>query len=121
MIEFIGIHALVERVLVGEDVTLAGERAPGYADRQRNADMMTAAMHVLGADLAGISRAPACGGYSYWQDGTEMPVPHPRAVSVVIDQGYETMDGASGDAWISSPQSMRTYMRTALPSIALTC
>jgi len=38
----------------------------------------------------------------------------PLAVSVMIDQGYETMEGASGDDWISSAQSMRTYMRAGL-------
>jgi len=50
--------------------------------------------------------------YSHRQDGTECGVP-PLAVSVMIDQGYETMEGASGDDWISSAQSMRTYMRPA--------
>ena len=43
-----------------------------------------------------------------------MEVAHPLAVSVMIDQGFDTMDGASGDDWISSAQSMRTYMRAAL-------
>ena len=32
----------------------------------------------------------------------------------MADQGYETMEGASGDDWISSAQSMRTYMRAGL-------
>jgi reductive dehalogenase len=92
----------------------APERAAGYADPQRNADMMKAAMHFLGADIAGISGAPAWVWYSHRQDGTEMPVAHPLAVSVMIDQGFETMEGASGDDWISSAQSMRTYMRAGL-------
>ena len=43
-----------------------------------------------------------------------MPVAHPLAVSVMIDQGYETMEGASGDDWLSSAHSMRTYMRAGL-------
>lgn len=95
-----------------------GEPAPVRVDNlddpSRNADMMKAAMHFLGADLAGISRAPRWVWYSHRQDGTEMPVAHPLAVSVMIDQGYETMEGASGDDWISSAQSMRTYMRAGL-------
>lgn len=89
-------------------------RADGYDDAARNADIMKAAMHFLGADLAGISRAPAWVWYSHRQDGTEMPVAHPLAVSVMIDQGFDTMEGASGDDWISSAQSMRTYMRAGL-------
>ena len=92
----------------------APQRADTYADPRRNADMIKAAMHFLGADIAGISRAPAWVWYSHRQDGTEMPVAHPLAVSVMIDQGYETMEGASGDDWISSAQSMRTYMRASL-------
>lgn len=92
----------------------APARAEGYADPIANAAMMKAAMHFLGADLAGVSRAPAWVWYSHRQDGSAMEVAHPNAVSVMIDQGFETMDGASGDDWISSAQSMRTYMRAAL-------
>lgn len=92
----------------------APERVAGYDNKDRNAAMMKATLHWLGADLAGLSEAPAWVWYSHRQDGTEMPVSHPLAVSVMIDQGYETMDGASGDDWISSAQSMRTYMRAAL-------
>jgi reductive dehalogenase len=104
----LNVYSLLQR---GEP---AATRAKGCDDPQRNADMIKAAVHFLGADLAGISRAPAWVWYSHRQDGTEMPVAHPRAVSVMIDQGYETMEGASGDDWISSAQSMRTYMRAGL-------
>jgi reductive dehalogenase len=85
-----------------------------HEDPAVNADLVKATMHYLGADIAGISRAPPWVWYSHRQDGTEMPVSHPLAVSVMIDQGYETMEGASGDDWISSAQSMRTYMRAGL-------
>ena len=33
---------------------------------------------------------------------------------MIIDQGYETMEGASGDDWISVAQSMRAYLRFSL-------
>lgn len=89
-------------------------KAAGNDDPVLNASRVKATMHFLGADIAGISRAPDWVWYSHRQDGTEMPVAHPLAVSVMIDQGYETMDGASGDDWISSAQSMRTYMRAGL-------
>lgn len=92
----------------------ASQRVSGYADSRRNADMIKAALHFLGADIAGISRAPRWVWYSHRQDGSEMPVAHPLAVSVMIDQGFETMEGASGDDWMSSAQSMRTYMRAGL-------
>ena len=92
-----------------------GDRdASNYSDPNQNADIIKATMHFLGADISGVSRAPDWVWYSHRQDGTEMPVMHPNAVSVMIDQGYETMDGASGDDWISSAQSMRTYARAGL-------
>lgn len=89
-------------------------RAKGYDNPDTNAAMVKATMHFLGADLAGVSRAPAWVWYSHRQDGSVMEVAHPNAISVMIDQGFDTMDGASGDDWISSAQSMRTYMRAAL-------
>ena len=33
---------------------------------------------------------------------------------MIIDQGFETMEGASGDDWISVAQSMRAYLRFSL-------
>ena len=34
--------------------------------------------------------------------------------AMIIDQGYETMEGASGDDWIAVAQSMRAYLRFSL-------
>ena len=39
---------------------------------------------------------------------------HRYAVVMLIDQGYDTMEGASGDDWISGSQSMRAYLRGAV-------
>ena len=33
---------------------------------------------------------------------------------MIIDQGYETMEGSSGDDWIAVAQSMRAYLRFSL-------
>ncbi len=33
---------------------------------------------------------------------------------MIVDQGFETMEGASGDDWISVAQSMRAYLRISL-------
>ena len=35
------------------------------------------------------------------------------AISMIVDQGFETMEGASGDDWISVAQSMRAYLANA--------
>ncbi|WP_028602398.1 4Fe-4S double cluster binding domain-containing protein [Ottowia thiooxydans] len=90
------------------------KRKLAFPDRKNNADLVKATLHFLGADIAGVSRAPDWVWYSHRQDGTEMPVAHPFAATVMIDQGFDTMEGASGDDWISSAQSMRTYMRAGL-------
>jgi len=105
----LNVYSLLQR---GDPAPAA--RASGNENPELNAARVKATMHWLGADLAGISKAPAWVWYSHRQDGSEMEVAHPLAASVMIDQGYETMAGASGDDWISSAQSMRTYMRAAL-------
>ena len=83
-------------------------------DAVRNADNIKAALNFLGADAVGISRCPEWAYYSHDAVGEPLPAYHPHAISVVIDQGYETMEGASGDDWIACSQSMRAYLRFSL-------
>ncbi|MBX2839760.1 MAG: 2Fe-2S iron-sulfur cluster binding domain-containing protein, partial [Gammaproteobacteria bacterium] len=49
--------------------------------------------------------------YSHDAAGDAIDPPHDQAISMIIDQGYETMEGASGDDWIAVSQSMRAYLR----------
>ena len=80
-----------------------------------NAQAMKALAYYLGVDLAGICRAEPWMYYSHDDEKGEPIAPyHPNAVVMLIDQGFETMEGASGDDWISGAQSMRAYMRGAL-------
>ncbi len=51
--------------------------------------------------------------YSHDRAGNEITPYHRYVVTMLIDQGHETMEGASGDDWISGSQSMRGYMRGA--------
>ncbi|WP_206019507.1 2Fe-2S iron-sulfur cluster-binding protein [Pseudomaricurvus alkylphenolicus] len=83
-------------------------------DPQRNADNIKAALYFLGADAVGISRCPDWTYYSHDALGEPLAPYHKNAISVVIDQGHETMDGASGDDWIACSQSMRAYLRFSL-------
>ncbi|MDW4499692.1 4Fe-4S dicluster domain-containing protein [Sulfitobacter sp. D35] len=80
-------------------------------DPARNAANLKAASYFLGADAAGLSRCPDWAWYSHDATGTPIDPPHDQALSVIVDQGYETMEGASGDDWISTAQSMRAYLR----------
>ncbi len=88
--------------------------APGTDDPQRNAELIKAASYFLGIDAVGISRCPEWAWYSHDAAGDELHPPHDQAISMIIDQGYETMEGASGDDWISVAQSMRAYLRFSL-------
>jgi len=87
---------------------------PRPAEAERNALNVKAAAYFLGADAVGISRCPAWAWYSHDATGDPIEPPHDQAISLIIDQGFETMEGASGDDWISVAQSMRAYLRFSL-------
>ena len=84
------------------------------SDPARNADAIKALGYFLGADLVGICAAEPWMYYSHDEkEGKPIDAYHKHAVVMLIDQGFETMEGASGDDWISGAQSMRAYMRGA--------
>ena len=78
------------------------------------AALVKAASYWLGVDAVGISRCPEWAWYSHDARGDPLDPPHDHAISMIVDQGYETMEGASGDDWISVAQSMRAYLRFSL-------
>ncbi|NRB04872.1 MAG: reductive dehalogenase, partial [Rhodobacteraceae bacterium] len=109
--------AMAQRRVLGAFVLLqAGEAAPEKipSTEQENADAIKAAAYFLGVDAVGLSRCPEWAWYSHDATGAPLTPPHDQAISMIIDQGYETMEGASGDDWISVAQSMRAYLRFAL-------
>ncbi len=83
-------------------------------DAKRNAENLKAACNFLGVDAVGLSRCPDWTYYSHNALGEEIVPYHDHAISIIIDQGYETMEGASGDDWIAVAQSMRAYLRFSL-------
>ncbi len=87
--------------------------AKATADPAGNSRAVKSLLYRLGADMVGIGPAKRYAWFSHDGDGTPLPVRHKWAIVVVIDQGHETMEGASGDDWISGAQSMRAYMRGA--------
>ena len=105
--------------LIRNMVPLQGGREPlggkSPADKANNSDCVKALAYFLGAELAGICRAEAWMYYSHGDEKGEPIEPyHPYAVVMLTDQGFETMEGSSGDDWVSGAQSMRAYMRGAL-------
>jgi len=81
---------------------------------QQASELIKATGYFLGADAMGISRCPDWAWYSHDANGEELDPPHDQAISMIIDQGYSTMEGSSGDDWIAVSQSMRAYLRFSL-------
>ncbi|EEB83384.1 4Fe-4S dicluster domain-containing protein [Roseobacter sp. GAI101] len=109
--------AAAQRRLLGAMILLqdgAIADAPQGDTPDRNAANIKAAAYFLGVDAAGLSACPDWTWYSHDATGTPVTPPHDHALSTVIDQGFDTMEGASGDDWISTAQSMRAYLRFAV-------
>ena len=88
---------------------------PPLQDAAHNTLAVKALAHFLGAELVGICAAEPWMYYSHDEtEGRPIDAYHPFAIVLLIDQGFETMEGASGDDWISGAQSMRAYLRGAL-------
>ncbi|MDE0114499.1 MAG: 2Fe-2S iron-sulfur cluster-binding protein [Albidovulum sp.] len=83
-------------------------------DPIRNADNIKGSSYYLTTDAVGLSRAPEWAYYSHDAGGNRLEPYHDNAISMLFDQGFDTMDGASGDDWISVAQSMRAYLRFSL-------
>ncbi len=94
-----------------------GDAAPVHAstsDAAKNAENIKAALYFLGVDAVGLSACPDWAYYSHDAAGQPITPYHENAISMIVDQGHETMEGASGDDWIACAQSMRAYLRFSL-------
>lgn len=81
------------------------------ADPAANSRALKSLSYFLGADVTGICEVPRYAWYSHGADGTPIETRHKYAVVMLVDQEFDTMEGASGDDWISGTQSMRAYLR----------
>ncbi|GGB60027.1 hypothetical protein GCM10011316_35060 [Roseibium aquae] len=110
--------SFAQRRALGAFVLLQDGEPDKFAERPsdplQNAQNIKAACYFLGVDAVGISRCPEWTWYSHDAAGAPIDPPHDQAISMIIDQGFETMEGASGDDWISVAQSMRAYLRFSL-------
>jgi len=104
---------LIRSMVKHQDGDVARTMSPGFADPAANSRAIKSLSYCLGSDLTGICEIPRYAWFSHREDGSEIRPYHRYAVVMLIDQGYDTMEGASGDDWISGPQSMRGYLRGA--------
>jgi len=88
--------------------------SPSTANAGRNTANLKAASYYLGCDAVGLCAIPQWAYYSHDAGGNPLPAYHPNAINMLLDQGHETMEGCSGDDWISVAQSMRAYLRFSM-------
>jgi reductive dehalogenase len=96
-----------------QDGPVKPEVDPSSLDPLRNRRALKTLLHHLGADVAGACEAKRYVWYSHDYEGQPMEILHRSALVIAVDQGFETMEGASGDDWISGTQSYRAYLRGA--------
>ncbi|MBI3452034.1 MAG: Fe-S protein [Rhodospirillales bacterium] len=108
-----GLLQLIRAMVRFQDGAVAAAGPGGPGDPEANARAIKSLSYFLGADLTGICEIPRYAWFSHKEDGTAIAPYHRYAVVMLIDQGYETMEGSSGDDWISGAQSMRAYLRGA--------
>ena len=104
---------LIRSMVPHQDGETRVRNTSGYKDPAANARAVKALSYALGSDLTGICEIPNYAWFSHKEDGEEIRPYHRYAVVMLVDQGYDTMEGASGDDWASGPQSMRSYLRGA--------
>lgn len=97
-----------------QDGPVAESPHPSCSDAAENTRALKSLSYVLGAELTGVCEIPDYAWYSHVDDGRPVECHHKYAVVMLIDQEYDTMEGASGDDFISGAQSMRAYMRGAV-------
>ena len=97
-----------------QDGPVADAPHASCSDAEENARALKSLSYVLGAELTGICEIPDYAWYSHVDGGRPVECHHKYAVVMLIDQEYDTMEGASGDDFISGAQSMRAYMRGAV-------
>jgi reductive dehalogenase len=88
----------------------AAEKAPLPNDPEQLAKHIKSLCYFLDADMVGICEMPEWAWYSHDMDGKPIEAKHKYAVVIVIDQGWDTFEGSSGDDWVSGAQSYRAYL-----------
>ena len=97
-----------------------GEVAPQQAPLPTDPVLLTEHIKRLGyffrADIIGVCELPQYAVYSYNLAGEKVELNHKYAITIVIDQDYETMLGSTGYDWISGSQSFIGYSNCAFIS-----
>ena len=90
-----------------QDGTVAEDNSINNCNPEENTNALKALSYYMGSSISGICEIPDYCWYSHDKRGREIEPYHKYALVVLIDQGYETFLGATGNDWISGSQSMR--------------
>ncbi len=101
----------IRAMVAQQDGTVIERTSEPHEDAAANSRALKSLSYFFGAELSGICEIPEYAWYSHGDNGAPIERQHKYAVVMLIDQGYDTMEGASGDDFISGAQSMRAYMR----------
>ena len=85
--------ALIRTLVPFQDGPVAAPDGGAAPDAAGNARAIKSLSYFLGSDLTGICEIPDYAWYSHQEDGTPIPTYHRYAVVMLIDQGYDTMEG----------------------------
>jgi len=106
-----GILRVLRAMVPHQDDDIATQKAAGTSSAVSNTRALKSLSYYLGSAMTGICEVPAYAWYSHNLKGDRVEGYHRYAVVMLIDQGKDTFEGATGDDWISGSQSMRAYMR----------
>jgi len=104
---------IIRSMVPHQDGDVATQNSFDFSNAEANTKAIKSLSYFMGSDLTGICEIPDYAWFSHKEDGSEIEPYHKYAVVMLIDQGYDTMEAASGDDWASGPQSMRGYLRGA--------
>ena len=104
---------VIRKMVPYQDGPVAEADTGRFQDAEANTRALKSLAYFLGVDVAGVCEVPRYAWYSHKENGEPIAPYHKYAVVMLIDQGFDTMEGASGDDWISGAQSMRAYLRGA--------
>jgi len=107
----LGILKVLRAMVPHQDDDIATEMAPETTNEELNTKAIKSLSYYLGSAMTGICEVPAYAWYSHNLKGERVEGYHKYAIVMLIDQGKDTFEGASGNDWISGSQSMRAYMR----------
>ena len=106
-----GLLQLIRAMVPFQDGKVASATPGQFSDPSANALAIKSLSYFLGSDLTGICEIPRYAWFSHKEDGSALHPYHRYAVVMLIDQGYDTMEGSSGDDWISGSIDARLPAR----------